>query len=71
MRQRLKDTAVESSRGITRTRGGDHRPSHVAADGANYDVDNPPLATERARPGEKRHCHCTPGPPIPGGRMLS
>ena len=51
--------------------GADHRPSHVAANGANFDVDNPPLATERARPGEKRHCHCIPGPPIPGGRMLN
>lgn len=52
------------------TGGRNHRPSHVAADGANFDVRNPPQATEGMLPGMALHCHCTAGPPIPGARML-
>jgi hypothetical protein len=52
------------------TGGRDHRPSHVAADGANFDVRNPPQFTDGMLPGQALHCHCVPGAPIPGARML-
>lgn len=48
-----------------------HRPSHVAANGANYDVRNPPQSTEGLLPGQAPHCDCLAGPPIPGARMLT
>ena len=51
--------------------GKDHRPSHVAANGANFDVRRPPQSTEGMLPGQALNCHCPVGPPIPGGRMLN
>lgn len=48
-----------------------HRPSHVAANGANYRIDRPPQATEGMLPGQALHCDCVPGPPFPNGRMLA
>lgn len=48
-----------------------HRPSHVAANGANYRIERPPAATEGMLPGQALHCDCVPGPPFPNGRMLS
>ena len=51
--------------------GKDHRPSHVAANGANFDVRRPPQSTEGMLPGQALNCHCSVGPPIPGGRMLT
>lgn len=47
-----------------------HRPNHVAADGANYRVDSPPVSTDGMLPGMALHCDCIAGPPHPGGRML-
>lgn len=47
-----------------------HRASHVAADGANFDVRNPPQSTDGMLPGQALHCDCLPGAPIPGARML-
>lgn len=47
-----------------------HRPSHVAANGANYDIRRPPQQTEGMLPGQARHCDCVPGPPRQGARTL-
>ncbi|MCL6437224.1 MAG: hypothetical protein K6T51_01325 [Rubrobacteraceae bacterium] len=46
-----------------------HRPSHIAADGANFDVRYPPVSTG-GLPGTLPHCDCIAGPPTPGARML-
>lgn len=52
-------------------RGGvSHRPSHVRANGMNYDVRNPPKATDGMLPGMAMWCDCMPGPSIRGARML-
>jgi hypothetical protein len=48
-----------------------HRPSHVAADGANYRMGSAPAATGGMLPGQAPNCDCIPGPPIPNGRMLT
>lgn len=47
-----------------------HRPSHVAANGANYRIDAPPVSTDGLLPGMALHCECVPGPPIQGARLL-
>ncbi|MDP9474825.1 MAG: hypothetical protein M3R38_03895 [Actinomycetota bacterium] len=47
-----------------------HRPAHVRANGKNFDVRNPPRATDGMLPGQAMHCDCVPGPPIRGARML-
>lgn len=47
-----------------------HRPSHVAAHGANYRPDAPPRSTEGMLPGMALHCDCVPGPPQPNARIL-
>lgn len=69
----LNDAAAEKWGTVLSWRHGPNgpndRPHHVAADGANYRVDRPPLETE-GLPGTLLHCDCTPGPPIKGARML-
>jgi hypothetical protein len=47
-----------------------HRPSHVRAHGANFDVRNPPSSTDGMLPGMALHCDCVSGPPIDGARTL-
>ncbi len=47
-----------------------HRPAHVRADGLNFDVRNPPRATDGMLPGQAMHCDCIPGPPIRGARTM-
>ncbi len=47
-----------------------HRPAHVRANGKNYDVRNPPRATDGMLPGQAPSCDCIPGPPIRGARIL-
>lgn len=47
-----------------------HRPSHKAADGANYRVSRPPTKTG-GFPATLPGCDCLPGPPISGARMLT
>ena len=49
--------------------GPNDRLRHVAADGQNFDVRNPPRETD-GLPGTLPACKCYPGPPIPGARML-
>jgi hypothetical protein len=46
------------------------RPHHLAADRSNFDARVVPVSTG-AMPGVLPNCTCTPGPPIPGARMLS
>jgi hypothetical protein len=50
--------------------GKTHRPSHLRADGSNFDIREVPRSTE-AFPGFLPGCHCFPGPPLPGARNLS
>lgn len=45
------------------------RPSHAAADGANFDATTIPVSTE-ALPGVLPGCTCTVTAPVPGARML-
>lgn len=45
------------------------RPHHVAADGLNYDVRNPPKETE-GLPSTLPNCKCFPGPPREGMRVM-
>lgn len=48
-----------------------HRPTHVAADGANYDIRRRPLSTNGALPAQEEHCDCVPAAPVAGARMLA
>jgi hypothetical protein len=50
--------------------GKTHRPSHLRADGSNFDIRTVPRSTE-AFPGFLPGCHCFAAPPIPGARKLS
>lgn len=45
------------------------RPSHLRADGKNWDARRTPTQTG-GRPGELPNCLCYVGPPIPGARLL-
>ena len=45
------------------------RPSHLAADGANFRADRVPTSTG-ALPGVLPNCTCVPTAPFPGARML-
>lgn len=47
-----------------------HRPSHLAADGKNYDVRRPPTSTGGVLPGQALHCDCVPGPPKQNAEVL-
>lgn len=47
-----------------------HRPAHLAASGANFDLRSPPAATGFKLPGEEPNCDCVAGPPIQGARLL-
>lgn len=47
-----------------------HRPAHVRAHGANFDIRNPPRETDGMLPGMAMHCDCVAGAPIKGARML-
>lgn len=47
-----------------------HRPSHVAANGANFRADVPPTSTG-GFPGTLPNCECVAGAPNQGARMLS
>lgn len=71
---RMNDAAVERWGNILSWidtgRAHTHRPSHLAADGANYDVRRPPVATDGMLPGQAPHCDCVPGPPKRSARML-
>jgi hypothetical protein len=47
-----------------------HRPSHLAADGKNYDVRRPPRSTGGILPGQAPNCDCVPGPPREGVEVM-
>ena len=70
---RLNDAAAERFGPILGWNHGSHgpndRPHHVAANGLNFDVRNPPKETE-GLPATLTHCGCVPGPPRRGARML-
>ncbi len=50
--------------------GRSHRPSHLKADGANFDIRQVPTSTE-GFPGFLPGCHCFGGPPIPNARVIT
>lgn len=70
---RLNDAAAERFGPVLGWNHGSHgpndRPHHVAANGLNFDVRNPPEETE-GLPATLTHCGCVPGPPKRGARML-
>lgn len=47
-----------------------HRHPHVAADGKNYNIFEPPASTDYMLPGMEPNCDCVPAAPVQGAGVL-